>query len=162
MCVRRQYRSKAVKALEQYKYIRSNVDPANPRRGPEDLSRLPDMYMYASGPIVFIWSCQKAEIEPTSRTRTSLPPYTLCHRSLDDTQLLTIHELNCRYRRHSLQHTVAANTIPSTDLPQPYSPNLQSIKPIYALDGRPHLRVERLGRLGDDVRKVRRGREVLR
>ena len=93
----------------------------------------------------------------------SLPPYTLCRRSLEDTQLLTMHELDNRYRRHSLQHTVAvANTIPSTDLPQSYSPNLQSIKPIYALDGRPRLRVERLGRLGDDVRKVCGGREVLR
>ena len=92
----------------------------------------------------------------------SLTPHTLCRRSLEDTQLLTMHELDYRYCWHSLQHTVVVNTIPSTDLPQPYSPNLQSIKPIYALDGRPHLRVERLGRLGDDVRKVRRGREVLR
>ena len=91
----------------------------------------------------------------------SLTPHTLCRRSLEDTQFLTIHEIDYRYCWHSLQHTVAANTIPSTDLPQPYSPNLQSIKPIYALDGRPRLRVERLGRLGDDVRKVRRGREVL-
>ena len=93
----------------------------------------------------------------------SLPPYTLCRRSFEDTQLLAMHEIDYRYCWHSLQHTVAAaNTISSTNLPQPYSPDLQSIKPIYALDGRPRLRVERLGRLGDDVRKVRRGREVLR